>query len=269
MAVKRASLVMWAVWLGLVMVAAGCAANAGQTVVAGAGGDDLSTRAARAVALLDAPQSLDVAAGRQAWETLWSVADEAAADDPDRFEFIVQAARAGLWLATYVEPEDGALVGRVLALTNTAVSLKPERVEGHHYRAVVLGLVARQDPLKGPDAMKSMVADGRKAAQIDGGFEQGGPHRLLGGLYLKAPGPPTGVGSPRRALHHLKKAVELAPQHPGNLVLLAQAHQAVDAPTEAAALLERFEALDASAHSPVVMAYWRGQAQETRKALTE
>ena len=105
-------------------------------------------------------------------------------------------------------------------------------------------------------------------AEIDASFEEAGPHRVLGGLYLEAPGPPSGVGSLRRAVRELETAVRLAPDHPDNALLLAKAYLEADRDLDRARALldglpERIERRsDASDRS-----LWQHQLRELRARL--
>jgi hypothetical protein len=54
-------------------------------------------------------------------------------------------------------------------------------------------------------------------------LDDGGPLRLLGALYLKAPAWPNGVGDRDKALELLEKAVKEHPGHPLNHLFYAQA----------------------------------------------
>lgn len=248
----------------------GCvAANTGEVIAGGSGveapqedGPEAALQAATA-AFGEAPR--EAGAVRRCWSVIRPAAFSAPADHPQRVELLVTAARCGAWLAT----DDGqvALCDDLLALSNTLVEVAPQRVEGFYFRTVALGLVAREDPLKGMSAMGEMVSDGRRAVELDPAYEQAGPLRVLGALHLRAPGPPTGVGSVRRALHYLGKAVELAPEHPGNLLFMAEAHLANDDPTQARAALAAYEALDTAALDPASVARWQAQAAELRANL--
>jgi len=154
------------------------------------------------------------------------------------YERISDAARYAVWLSRRTEgdaPRAFAASPRILA--NTAVARDSARVEGYYWRAVAAGLIAREDALRGRSAMGRIREDARRAISLDPGFDDGGPHRVLGALYLRAPGPPAGVGSLRRALEHLEEGRRLAPAAASNLLFLAEAYLEDDRPDDAAALI--------------------------------
>ena len=111
-----------------------------------------------------------------------------------------------------------------LTVGKKAVELEPERIEGHYYLAALHGFNAQTQ--RGGDVkplVQLMISEGETAAKIDERFDSGGPHRLLGTLYARAPAPPVAVGDPEKAVTHLQKAVALAPDYPPNQMYLAEA----------------------------------------------
>jgi len=54
-------------------------------------------------------------------------------------------------------------------------------------------------------------------------FDYAGPARTLGELYFQAPGWPLSVGSKHKAREWFERAAALAPEHPENLLNLAEA----------------------------------------------
>ncbi len=61
-----------------------------------------------------------------------------------------------------------------------------------------------------------------RVIEIDEGYFYGGPHRVLGRLYNKAPGFPFSIGDNKKAAEHLKKALALAPKFYLNHLFLAE-----------------------------------------------
>jgi hypothetical protein len=91
-----------------------------------------------------------------------------------------------------------------------------------YYRAVLLGLAVR---LKGLDALGRLpeVLDALKIAREQPDVDLGGPLRVLGMLYLRAPAWPAGPGDLEAALELLKEAVTRYPSHPLNHLFFAEA----------------------------------------------
>jgi tetratricopeptide (TPR) repeat protein len=100
---------------------------------------------------------------------------------------------------------------------------RPDRVEGHYWRAVLVGRQAENSGL-GFSAMKlakEVEKLGLAAAQIDPRFENGGPLRLLAMLYAKAPPWPTSIGDIDKALEYADRAVTLV-DYPLNRLFRAE-----------------------------------------------
>jgi tetratricopeptide (TPR) repeat protein len=100
---------------------------------------------------------------------------------------------------------------------------QPRRVEGHYWLALNLGGLASLAPAK--EALKTLPAiiqELEKAEAIDGGYAQGGPHRVLGRIYARAPAWPFSVGDLQKSEEHLRKAVKISPDNSTNHLYLAQ-----------------------------------------------
>ena len=67
-------------------------------------------------------------------------------------------------------------------------------------------------------------AAAEKALELDENYFYGGPWRVLGRLYDKAPGFPFSVGSAKKAVEHLEKAVEIGSKFFLNRLFLAEAY---------------------------------------------
>ncbi|MDP9348796.1 MAG: tetratricopeptide repeat protein, partial [Gemmatimonadota bacterium] len=175
------------------------------------------------------------------------------------------AARYAVWLAGRPEAGGAAYADSALVLANTAVEADSARVEGYYYRALATGFVARANPLTGRSAMRRIREDASRALALDSAFDAGGPHRALGALYLRAPGPPVGVGSLNRAVQHLEAAHRIAPEHPDNLLFLAEAYLDAGRAEEARRLLDRAAAIEAK--DPGEEEWRRAWARELRDRL--
>ncbi|MBI4767507.1 MAG: hypothetical protein HY787_23425 [Deltaproteobacteria bacterium] len=92
-----------------------------------------------------------------------------------------------------------------------------------YYWAVNMGLVIRRHPTLALKNLKPMAERLEAAYQKVPAEEWGGPGRVLGLLYLKAPPWPQNIGDWDKALALLKQTVEQFPQHPLNHLFYAQA----------------------------------------------
>lgn len=93
----------------------------------------------------------------------------------------------------------------------------------HYYLAANLGLMVRDDITLALANLPRLEAEMKRAVELSPDIDHGGPLRLLGMLYLKAPPWPTGIGDGDKALDLLKRAVEKHPDHPLNQLFYAQA----------------------------------------------
>lgn len=92
----------------------------------------------------------------------------------------------------------------------------------HYYLAANLGLSVREHPLEAADSLPRLEAEMQKAVSLEPDIDQGGPLRLIGMLYLRAPPWPGGIGDGDKALEYLKQAVEKHPGHPLNHLFYAE-----------------------------------------------
>lgn len=150
--------------------------------------------------------------------------DQALAIRTDDYETLWLAARTSAWLGEY--GADKALrerhVKQGITYANTALKLDDKRVEARFFHGVLSGLLGDLDNSYGMDAVKQI--ESRMTALIDEGadFANSGPQRVYGVLLLRAPGPPTSIGSLRNARKQLEAAVEKHPDWPENQLYLAE-----------------------------------------------
>lgn len=102
-----------------------------------------------------------------------------------------------------------------------AQSLNDKRVEPHYFLALNLAKVA--EATANVQLITRMVKPAQEAAKIDETYDDAGPLRYLGKVYLTAPAWPVSVGDPGKAIETLERAVKLAPV-PLNRVFLGQAY---------------------------------------------
>jgi tetratricopeptide (TPR) repeat protein len=104
-----------------------------------------------------------------------------------------------------------------------AVTLNPRAIYGNYWYASNVGMLGLS---RGMMASLASVDPMKKSYEIvlkeNEKFFFAGPHRSLGRLYHMAPGWPISVGNKTKALHHLEKAVEIAPEFFNNRLYLAE-----------------------------------------------
>jgi hypothetical protein len=179
----------------------------------------------------------------RAFNLMSRAVQETSDQNPQRFEYLVRASWFAIWLAYYGEQgeEKAMYAEKAMVFCNTAVKLLPDRTEGYYYRSIATGLFAEEKQLYGKDAMGKIKEDALKAAEIDPTYDYGGPQRVLGALYLRAPGPPAGLGSPRRAVFYLKNSLAINPDYPETQLFLAEAYLKLKDRLAATKVLDQFE----------------------------
>ncbi|MGR8980302.1 MAG: sterol transporter outer membrane protein BstC [Gammaproteobacteria bacterium] len=93
----------------------------------------------------------------------------------------------------------------------------------HYYLAANLGLAVREHITLAMNNLNRLETEMKRALALSPDIDHGGPLRLLGALYLKAPAWPNGIGDIDKALELLEKAVTKHPGHPLNHLFYAQA----------------------------------------------
>jgi hypothetical protein len=93
----------------------------------------------------------------------------------------------------------------------------------HYYLAANLGLAVREHITLAMENLGRLENEMKRALALSPDIDDGGPLRILGALYLKAPAWPNGIGDIDKALELLEKAVKEHPGHPLNHLFYAQA----------------------------------------------
>ena len=114
-----------------------------------------------------------------------------------------------------------AQTGRRLA--ETAVVRHPTSGLAHYLYAYLTGLEAENDPLRGLELVPVIEREARIASELNPALDQGGPYRMLGELYLRAPGIPVSIGDVEKAVTCYRRALAAAPHSAENRLGLAEA----------------------------------------------
>lgn len=93
----------------------------------------------------------------------------------------------------------------------------------HYYLATNLGLAVRDHLTLAAENLPRLESELKRAVALSPDIDDGGPLRVLGLLYLKAPPWPSGIGDTDKSLELLKRAVDRFPGHPLNHLFYAQA----------------------------------------------
>ena len=229
--------------LALALAATGCPTSVTTPIkppVDPAVGGDLPNDRGELLEIADAsvtmgPSGPDIDRARRA-------AEKIVAGDAEDGEALWRVARA-IYYQTMTAPKEGlpAMAARCMQFGALAVK-HSQRAEAHFYYALCMGARAQAVNLEGLGLIGNMVKAAEAAVAADPKAIHGGPHRLLGGIYLHAPAWPTSCGDSETAVEHLQKAVALDPTWPENHLILAEALLAEDREDEARAALSKARA---------------------------
>lgn len=118
----------------------------------------------------------------------------------------------------------GLVAEQGIGVCRQLIARQPDSAPGHYYLGLNLGQLA--DTRRNFSALKmvrEMEREFLRACELDERFDYAGPDRTLGMLYLQAPVIGS-IGSRSKARQRLKRAVELAPEYPGNRLNLGEAY---------------------------------------------
>ena len=104
-----------------------------------------------------------------------------------------------------------------------AVAADGQSVQAHYYLATNLGLVAYVRQMAALSLVKRIAEAAKRAVDLAPDYDRGGPWRLLGLLYAKAPPWPTSIGDVEEGIRWLRQAVQRFPDEPLNRLFLAEA----------------------------------------------
>ncbi len=165
-----------------------------------------------------------VAAVREAAEIWTRIAVRQPGDVPP----LTAAVRARIWLSETLEiPGDRSREAVDAVRTAQWCDIRaPGNPECAYWLGAALGVQARENRRTALDALDRMESLFKQAAAEAPLVANGGPDRALASLYARAPAWPAGQGDPDRALEHALRAIALAPEHPPNYLVAAEAFRA-------------------------------------------
>jgi tetratricopeptide (TPR) repeat protein len=194
----------------------------------------------------------------------------AAAADPARREGLERAIAVWVWLTDH-ETESAARADAAAHAVQAAQWCGRRWLDDascDYWLGAALGVQARERPSTGLSALPEIEAAFKKARERAPLLEEAGPDRALALLYLRAPGWPTGPGDPDLGLQHARRAIELKPDHPPNLLTLGEALAAKGDAEGSRAAYRRAQELAQGIHGPRE-AEAREWIDEATKALGE
>ena len=145
----------------------------------------------------------DLASARQA-AAIW---ENRLKQNPKDIESAWKLARALYWLGGHAsDAERKTLLERGIAAGRTAVSLEPNRPEGHFWIAANMGALAESFGMRQGLKYRSDIRDEMlMVLKLDPAFQKGSADRALGRWYYKVPG--LFGGSRKKSEEHLRKSL--------------------------------------------------------------
>jgi tetratricopeptide (TPR) repeat protein len=137
---------------------------------------------------------------------------EAAVNAEDKYEVFWKLSRIFYYIGSRTESkkEKKVIFGQGIYYAKKAIVLEPEKPDGHFWVGVNYGVFGEaKGVLKSLSLVKPIKEAMNKVIELDRGYEDGGPDRVLGRVYFKLPG--FAGGSKKKSLEHLLKSKELAP----------------------------------------------------------
>lgn len=108
------------------------------------------------------------------------------------------------------------------------VDINEASLEANFWLAVNYGSFGTEKGImKSLELIKPIKACVERVLEIDEGYFYGGPWRVLGRMYHKAPGFPFSIGDSKKALECLEKALECGPKFYLNHLFLAELYQSL------------------------------------------
>ena len=115
------------------------------------------------------------------------------------------------------------LADEASSYADACIAKAPQAAGCLYGRGLAFGLEARAHPTSANDALKSMLDALGRADAADPNYDQAGPSRVRALVLIRAPGWPLGPGDADAGLVAARRAVELKPQYPPNLLALGEA----------------------------------------------
>jgi tetratricopeptide (TPR) repeat protein len=156
------------------------------------------------------------------------------------------------------------------------LTANPKLAEAHYYLAMNLGQLARTKSLGALKLVKEMEPEFQTALGLDKQIDFGGSARSLGLLYRDAPGWPMSIGSKRKAKTYLQQALQIAPDFPENILVMAESDLKWGDRADAQKQLDAIDALWSKAQKNLSgenwerdWADWTNRRDVVRKKISE
>ncbi|MGI8885015.1 MAG: tetratricopeptide repeat protein [Pyrinomonadaceae bacterium] len=136
-------------------------------------------------------------------------------------------AEINYWMGEYADDADDKLFffNEGVECGKEGIAIDEDSLEANFWLSVNYGSYGQEKGIMQSLSLINPIKDtAEKALKLDANYFYGGPYRVLGRLYHKAPGFPFSIGSTKKAVECLEKAVELGPKFFLNRLFLAEAY---------------------------------------------
>jgi hypothetical protein len=165
-------------------------------------------------------------------------------------------------------PVKAEIAEQGIAACRRAIALRPV-APAHYYLGMTIGQLAdTKRNLSALKMVKEMEREFLAARELDQHYDFAGPDRNLGLLYLQAPAM-ISIGSRSKARHHLKLAVQLAPDFPENRLNLIESMLKAGDEESAQHELKALEKLWPSAKTTFIGPLWAPSLVDWQKRMDE
>ncbi len=131
------------------------------------------------------------------------------------------------WLGEYADDADDKIFffNEGVECGKEGVAIDEDSLEANFWLSVNYGSYGQEKGIMQSLSLITPIKDAaEKVLELDENYFYGGAWRVLGRLYHKAPGFPFSIGSTKKAIECLEKAVELGPKFFLNRLFLAEAY---------------------------------------------
>ncbi len=115
------------------------------------------------------------------------------------------------------------LAAQASATAAACLAREPQGAACLYGHALALGLEARAHPTRASDLLTTMLGALMAAEAADANYDEAGPARVTALVLIRAPGWPLGPGDAEAGLVAARRAANLQPQYPPNLLALGEA----------------------------------------------
>ncbi len=154
-------------------------------------------------------------------------------------------ARAHYWLGDHTpdKTEKKRLFEQGIYYAKKAVEIEAEKPDGHYWLGICYGVYGEaKGVLKSLSLVKPIKEAMNKVLELDPGYDDGGPDRVLGRVYHELPG--FAGGSKKKSLEHLLRSKELGPRVGLTRIYLADTYLSLDEVEKAREELESVLAME-------------------------